>query len=122
MYYDTSRLPFVSIRPGYFKINFCEFLCQLTDKSSLCGVGVHVNNFSKTTRSRDMLFYLSIPYLSRMKNCSRHANLSVHLFARDITREVPTPKVCKFQHFITIFSVTIAGISLISCIYVLGQR
>ena len=34
-----------------------------------------------------------IRYLSRMKNCSRHANLSVRLFARDIIREVPPPKV-----------------------------
>ena len=67
-------------------------------------------------------FFKKIPYLSRMKNCSRHANLSVRLFARDITRGVPPPKVWKFQHLITIFSVTIAGISLISCIYVLGQR
>ena len=42
------------------------FLCQLTCQSadimlSLCGVGVrvrvHVNNFSKTTRPRDMLFF-----------------------------------------------------------------
>ena len=39
--------------------------------SSLCGVGVRVrvnNFFSKTTRPRDMLFFLKIPYLSRMKN------------------------------------------------------
>ena len=27
-----------------------------------------------------------------MKTCSRHANLSVRLFARDITRGVPPPK------------------------------
>ena len=61
---------------------------------SLCGVGVRVNNFSKTKRPRDMLFFfLKIPYLSRMKNCSRHANLSVRLFATAITREVPPPKV-----------------------------
>ena len=91
--------------------------------SSLCGVRVCVNNFSsKTTRPRDMLVFKKIPYLSRMKTCSRHANLYVRLFARDITREVPPPKVSKCQHFITIFSVTIAGISLISCIYVLGQK
>ena len=82
-----------------------DFLCQLTCQSadimsSLCGVGVRVrirvrvNNFSsKTTRPRDVLFFLKIPYLSRMKNCSRHANLSVRLFARDITRGVPPPKV-----------------------------
>ena len=41
-----------------------QFLCQLTCQSadimsSLCGVGVRVNNFfSKTTRPRDMLFFL----------------------------------------------------------------
>ena len=28
-----------------------------------------------------------------MKNCSRHANLSVPLFAKAITSEVPPPKV-----------------------------
>ena len=43
---------------------FVCFLCQLTCQSadimsSLCGVGVRVNNFfSKTTRPRDMLFFL----------------------------------------------------------------
>ena len=60
-----------------------------------CGVGIRVrvnNFFSKTTRPRDMLFF-KITYLSRMKNCSRHANLFVRLFARDITREVPPPKM-----------------------------
>ena len=44
----------------------CIFLCQLTCQSadimsSLCGVGVRVrmnNFFSKTTRPRDMLFFL----------------------------------------------------------------
>ena len=44
-----------------------HFLCQLTCQSadimsSLCGVGVRarvrVNNFSKTTRPRDVLFFL----------------------------------------------------------------
>ena len=62
--------------------------------SSLCGVGVRVNNFfSKTTRPRDM------PYLSRMKNCSRHANLSVRLFARDITRGGTPTKSVKISTF-----------------------
>ena len=61
---------------------------------SLWGVGVpihvHVSNYSKTTRPRDMLgFFLKIPYLLRMKNCSRHADLFVRLFARAITSEVP---------------------------------
>ena len=47
------------------ELNVCNsFLCQLTCQSadimsSLCGVGVRVNNFfSKTTRPRDMLFFL----------------------------------------------------------------
>ena len=65
--------------------------------ASLCGVLVPVNFSSKTTRPRDMLFFLKIPYLSRMKNCSRHANLSVRLFARAITREVPPIKSVKIS-------------------------
>ena len=40
----------------------CQLTCQLADiMSSLCGVGVRVrvnNFFSKTTRPRDMLFFL----------------------------------------------------------------
>ena len=45
------------------KVMFTYFLCQLTCQSaimsSLSGVGVRVNNFfSKTTRPRDMLFFL----------------------------------------------------------------
>ena len=54
----------------HFKIKQYSFLCQLTCQSagimsSLCGVGVRVrvrvrvNNFSsKTTRPRDVLFFL----------------------------------------------------------------
>ena len=66
--------------------------------SSLCGVGVRVrvcvNHFSsKTTRPRDMLFFLKDTSSIEDENCSRHANLSVRLFARDIIREVPPPKV-----------------------------
>ena len=58
--------------------------------SSLCGVDVRVrvrvSDFSdETTRPRDMLFFFSkIAYLSSMKNCSRHADLCVYLFARAI--------------------------------------
>ena len=43
----------------------CQLTCQAADiMSSLCGVGVrlrvHVNNFSsKSTRPRDMLFFLN---------------------------------------------------------------
>ena len=63
---------------------------------SLCGVyicvGVRVSDFSKTTRPRDMLF---LPYLLRMKICSRHADLFVHLFPRAVRREVPPFKVWK---------------------------
>ena len=38
----------------------CQLTCQSADiMSSLCGVGVRVINFfSKTTRPRDMLFFL----------------------------------------------------------------
>ena len=38
----------------------CQLTCQSADiMSSLCGVGVRVNNFSsKTTRPRDVLFFL----------------------------------------------------------------
>ena len=64
--------------------------------SSLCGVGVRVrvnNFFSKTTRPRDMLFFLKDTLSIEDEKCSRHANLSVRLFARDITRGVPPPKV-----------------------------
>ena len=64
--------------------------------SSLCGVVIHVcrvNNYSSKTRMpRDMLFFLKIPYLLRIKNCSKHANLFVRLFARVITSEVLPPK------------------------------
>ena len=64
--------------------------------SSLCGVGVRVrvnNIFSKTTKPRDMLFFLKDTLSIEDEKCSRHANLSVRLFARDITRGVPPPKV-----------------------------
>ena len=33
------------------------------------------------------------PIRMRMKNCSKHADLFVRLFARAITSEVPQPKV-----------------------------
>ena len=50
-----------------------------------------MNNFSsKTTRPRDMLFFLKIPHLSRMKNVQ---GMQICLFARDIIREVSPPKV-----------------------------
>ena len=44
--------------------------------------------------------FFKIPYLTRMKNGSRHANLSFRLFARDITREVPPHQKC--EHFSTL--------------------
>ena len=44
------------------KVFLCQLTCQSADiMSSLCGVGVRVrvnNFFSKTTRPRDMLFFL----------------------------------------------------------------
>ena len=62
--------------------------------ASLCSIRVRMKNFSsKTSRPRDMLFFLKIPYLSRMINRKIHADLSVHFFPRAIRREVPLPKV-----------------------------
>ena len=50
----------VQIKLGFFGGSFlCQLTCQSADiMSSLCGVGVRVrvNNFSKTTRPRDVLF------------------------------------------------------------------
>ena len=96
--------------------------------SSLCDMDVQVrlSNFSaKTTRPRDMLcflFFLKIAYLSSMKNCARHADLFVCLFARAIISKLPPTLSKKILTLLTIFSVTIAGISLISCTYVLGHK
>ena len=64
---------------------------DLSVMASLCGVCVCVNNFSKTTRPRDMLLFLKDTSLSRMVNRKIHAVLS-RLFPRAITREVPLPK------------------------------
>ena len=51
------------------------------------------NFFSKTTRPRDMLFFLKDTLSIEDEKLFKHANLSVRLFARDVTREVPPPKV-----------------------------
>ena len=64
-----------------------------------------------------MPFLLKIPYLLTMKNCSKHADLFIRMFPRAITS-----KEAQFQNFITIFLLTIAGISLLSCVYVLGRK
>ena len=54
--------------------------------------------------------------LLRNYKAQRHAvffqgmQMFVRLFARAITSEVRPPKVWKFQHFITVFSMTIGGI------------
>ena len=75
---------------GYlFKI--CEFCIVMSADfmALLCGIRINMNNFSKSTRARDMLLL----YLSRMINRKIHADLSVRLFARVIRREVPPPKV-----------------------------
>ena len=58
---------------------------------------IRVNDFSKTTRPRDMLFFLKIACLSRMKICSRHADLVVSLFARAIISEVPPTRGVKIS-------------------------
>ena len=63
--------------------------------ASLCGVRgrARVNNFSKTTRPRDMLFFLKDTLSIEDEKLLMQASLSVRLFARAITREVPPPKV-----------------------------
>ena len=43
------------------------------------------------------------PLLPQRKKWSRHANLYVHLFARDITREVPPTKSVKMSTLYHIF-------------------
>ena len=57
-----------------------------------------------------------------MKNCPGLADLFVRLFARAIISEVPPHP--KYENFNTLsqFSLTIAGISLISCAYVPGHK
>ena len=67
-FYIHSLTIFSVLQLSVTYIAFISLLCQLTCQSadimsSLCGVGVHVrvrvnNFFSKTTRPRDMLFFL----------------------------------------------------------------
>ena len=40
-----------------------------------------------------MLLFLKDTLTIEDENCSRHANLSIHLFARAITSEVPLQKM-----------------------------
>ena len=62
--WQRELLPFKGHQQDLFTKQSGPFLCQLTCQSadimsSLCGVGVRVNNFSsKTTRPRDVLFFL----------------------------------------------------------------
>ena len=61
--FDLGPLLQGQMRIAQLKSAYNSFLCQLTCQSadimsSLCSVGVRVNNFSKTTRPRDMLFFL----------------------------------------------------------------
>ena len=69
-------------------------------------VRVRVNDISKTTRPRDMpvFFFSKIPYLSRMEKFSRHADLSVCLFARAITSEEPPTLSVKNLNTLSQFS------------------
>ena len=98
---DFYHISCVSLCCSFNFIAFSSFLCQLTCQSadimsSLCGVGVRVrvnNFFSQTTRPRDMLFFLKDTLSIEDEKLFMHANLSVRLFARDITRGVPPPKV-----------------------------
>ena len=71
---------------------------------SLCGVGVrvHVSDFSsKTTRPRDMLFFLKIAYLSRMTKCSRHAAIATLRFSL-FSKSVVTSKLLHLQFFLSV--------------------
>ena len=54
--------------------------------ASLC---VCVYNSSESTRPRDLLFVLKIPYMLKMENCLRHVDPFVHLFPRAVVSEVP---------------------------------
>ena len=56
-----------------------------------------------------------------MINRKIHADLFVRLVPGAVRREVPPAKVRIVQHFITIFSMTVEGISLLPCMYVLGH-
>ena len=46
-----------------------------------------------------MQFFLNDTLSIEDENCSRHANLSVRLFARAITREVPPPNFNTLSQF-----------------------
>ena len=67
-------------------------------------------------------FFQKIPCLSRKKNYSRCADLFVHLFPRVHYKPGTTPPSVKISTLTTIFSLTIEGICLISCIHVLGHK
>ena len=66
-----------------------------------------MKNFSsKSTRPRDMRFLLKDTISIKVEKCSKYADLFNNIFPRAITSEEPPPKVWKFQHFVTIFSLT----------------
>ena len=80
------------------------FLCQLTCQSpdimaSLYGicVCVCVNNFSKVQGPETCCFLQQIPYLSRMKHCSRHANLLFVCSPESLQVRYPHPKCENFN-------------------------
>ena len=52
----------------------------------------------------------------------RHVDLFVHLFPRVVIREVPPTQNVKISPLYYNFSLTIEGICLLSCIYVLGHK
>ena len=70
---QSSRLDF-TLTVTTSVMLLCQLTCQSADiMASLCG------------------------YLSRMKNCSRHADLFVRLFARAIKVRYPHPKCENFN-------------------------
>ena len=77
-------------KPYFIQVKISDMNGKLafTFMASLCGVRVCVNNFSKSTKPRDLLFILKILDLLRMKNCSRNADIFVHLFPSSVHSRV----------------------------------
>ena len=76
------------------------FLCQLTDKSadimaSLCSVHMRVrmNNFSKTARPRDMLFFLKDTFCIEDEKLFKACKSVCSSVCKSYYKEVPPPKV-----------------------------
>ena len=81
-----------------FYFVFFLFLCQLTLWQSLwhrrlrlCEQLLQNNKAQGHAVFFSIKIPLIIPYLSRMKNCLRHADLFLPLFPRATTNEIPPP-------------------------------